>query len=716
MKTILYFSSLILLCLSCTSTVTQLESGANQKDFTKWQQEYRSRLKSELGIDRMEESLKDFVPQRTVENIEDCGSYFHGNVLLMAEPGRTVRLTAFCPKYIKDRLPLVLAIQGEKEKESEIALRALKEGYVSVILSLEDTEDTGKGVWDLSRTLDWALNSLPADGINTICTGTAECGKLVLYASSLDTRISISMPVSAFCSSLTNVAGLTAPRLFHAIGGEKDALEQLKKIYTSAGNCDGCSMYSENEPGFSFDKGAWRFVSMRLYPEKDSCAFKVSSKWDELYEVKINGEAADICKGPDFSFISCHKPVPITISIEDIGKEDRLDVSPHIRKVRINRTGTGSSLTINEQGHYIVYGPSKRKLIIFAEALPETPEGVSIQSFKGVKADGRTNITAALQKAINKNTGKTLIFSKGVYLISGLTLPSNSDLFLEEGAVIRADRDNVIYNIEGTHAFIEINKARNVKIRGAGMIDGDGKTIKRGARNRRNILATESSDILIEGVISMNPASWNTHVLGCRNVTLRNYKVLNDFNIWNTDGIDPDCTENMLVENCFAHCGDDCIAIKTTDRLGKAGNLKGVTVRGCVFTSNKAGLKVGTETCGALMSDILFENNVVVESWKPMYLNVADGAELSNVTYRNNIFERCYTGPSAYDYYDGSDITPGPPAYHFIVHKRKSDSRLGSIHDVLVEGCVYETPFPSPARSDNEYGTRLEVEFRNNKL
>lgn len=706
----------------------------NFVEFKVRQKDTRNSLEEELGIANMKRESGTFEPVAVLKESGKAESYLRERLILTTEPGTGIPLETFVPANAAGKLPMVLVIPGRDDDGTEIALQAVREGYVTLIPSARNHSGdcaagrTGMGerVWDISRTIDWALENLPVDGTNIICTGLSDAGEVASYAGALDTRISISMPAAAFGRHLLNIAALIAPRIFHAINGRNDefipfeeataALKDLRNIYETAGNLDGCSMYGGEGGHCFFEKGAWRFVSMRLFPPKDSVASRSSSCWDGKYEVTLDGEPAAIHSGPGFSYLVCHGDLPFTIAVKGIGGGDRLDVSPHKMKVAVCREENGAGFTIKEQGYYIAYGPEKHKLLIFAEPLPETPEGVDVMACTGIVADGKTNITEALQKAVNENVGKTLVFPAGVYLTSGLSIPSRSDIFLEEGAVIRADRDSVIYDTEGTHAFIEIKNARKVSLRGAGMIDGDGKTVKVGARNRRNVLAVESSDILLEGIFSMNPASWNTHILGCENVTLRNYKILNDFYIWNTDGVDPDCSDNVLIENCFAHCGDDCVAIKTTDRLGRILNLRGVTVRGCVFSSNKAGLKVGTETCGKSMSDILFENNVVIESWKPMYLHVSDGAELSNVVYRNNIYERCYTGPSAYDYYDGADITPGPPAYHFTVQKRHPESRLGSIHDVLVEGCVYETPFPSKAQVDNEYGTRLEVEFKNNRL
>ena len=110
--------------------------------------------------------------------------------------------------------------------------------------------------------------------------------------------------------------------------------------------------------------------------------------------------------------------------------------------------------------------------------------------------------------------------------------------------------------------------------------------------------------------------------------------------------------------------------------------------------------------------DIVFEDNVVVEALKPICLRVEDGTRLHDVIYRNNRFERCYSGPSAYDLYDTPGFKQECLPYHFFVRKRKKGSKLGSIYDVLLEGNVYEQPFPTEPLVQNPSKARIEFEIK----
>ena len=402
-----------------------------------------------------------------------------------------------------------------------------------------------------------------------------------------------------------------------------------------------------------------------------------------------------------FSYIIDHRTPPFDLTLPGFEGARSIDVSPHSRGVKAELKNGKAILRIEESGYYILTADDARKFFVFAEASAVSPSGVNVLEADGIVSDGSTNITQALQKLINESDGTELVFPKGEYLVGGLRIPSGCRIFLEEGAVIKADPKEILYyEDEGTHAFIEIADAIGVSIRGAGIIDGNARGLYASAEKRRNILVVNSSDVLIEGIISFDPARWNTHILWSRDVTVRGVKLLNDRSVKNTDGFDPDCSENVLIENCFAHCSDDCVAIKTTDRYGVAKDLKGVTVRDCVFETKKSALKVGTETLAGSMSGICFENNEVVECDRGMSLYVLDGTSIHDVVYKNNRFERNYP-----------DNIQAP--YHFYVKKRNDTSRLGAIFDVVLENCVFEQPFPNPPLSENPYGARLEVELIN---
>lgn len=157
----------------------------------------------------------------------------------------------------------------------------------------------------------------------------------------------------------------------------------------------------------------------------------------------------------------------------------------------------------------------------------------------------------------------------------------------------------------------------------------------------RLLLAVNSSDLHFEGVMFRDPGSWNTQILLCRNVVFRNIKLMNDTELSNTDGFDPDASRNLLIENCFAYCSDDNVAVKTTGYSGYLGDAENITVRGCVFLTKKSSLKVGHRD--PRNADVGASRSRTTTCWNPtagMALYVSDGTALSDVHYLNNRFER----------------------------------------------------------------------------
>jgi len=164
-------------------------------------------------------------------------------------------------------------------------------------------------------------------------------------------------------------------------------------------------------------------------------------------------------------------------------------------------------------------------------------------------------------------------------------------------------------------------------------------------------------------------------------VTIRKVKLLNDIELSNTDGFDPDASRNVLIENCFAYCSDDNVAVKTTGTSGYLQNAENITIRGCIFLTKKSSLKAGTESRGELMNKILFENNDVVESDRGMSLYCSDGATFEEISFINNHFEDNYP--------DSKQCW-----MNFTITKRNPDSKPGKMIAILIKECSFAQLFP----------------------
>ncbi len=390
---------------------------------------------------------------------------------------------------------------------------------------------------------------------------------------------------------------------------------------------------------------------------------------------------------------------------------ESVEVFPKGKVSEVNQIQNTVSVALYEPGVYMLRLNKKHKFFIFADepySLPTDKPIINIVDL-GIDNTGQENMTTQIQKALENasGSGAVLYFPKGDYKTFPLTIGSNTHLFLDEDATIIADTSDIkrYYPTDdlGTKRFIYIKDAENVKICGAGNINGNGKVLRTryGDEARmRLMMIFRSKNVYIEGLMFKDPGSWNTQILCSEDVSFNAVKLMNDIELSNTDGFDPDASKRVLIENCFAYCSDDNVAIKITKTSGYMQDVEDITVRGCLFLTKKSSLKVGTETRGLLMKNILFEDNDVIESDRGMALYVSDGATLENIRYINNRFE--------YNYPDAKRC-----GINIVVQKRNKDSKLGMIKDVLIKDCFFENSFPRMSEIKSEAKGLINVRIEN---
>ena len=229
----------------------------------------------------------------------------------------------------------------------------------------------------------------------------------------------------------------------------------------------------------------------------------------------------------------------------------------------------------------------------------------SILSF-GALANGKKDCKPAFDKAMKaaskSKTGLHIIVPAGEYWLNGpIHLVSNVCLELQEGAVLRFSSDAKYYlpvvqtSWEGTFCqnyspFIYGFQLENVAIIGRGTIDGNAAEIAAWGKKQRNdqklIRQMDHSEMPVsernfgEGHM-LRPQLMQ--LFGCRNVTLSDFFVTNspfwcvhllkcdnvicralryDAKLVNNDGLNPEMSRNMLIEEIEFNNGDDNVAIK----------------------------------------------------------------------------------------------------------------------------------------------------------
>ena len=100
---------------------------------------------------------------------------------------------------------------------------------------------------------------------------------------------------------------------------------------------------------------------------------------------------------------------------------------------------------------------------------------------------------------------------------------------------------------------------------------------------------------------------WTLHPAGCDDVLIDRIRILNDLDVANSDGIDPDhCSKR-------AHFGLPCqpapmiaFCLKTSKGNSEYGPTENVIIDGCTLVSTSAAIKIGTEAL-AISKTSLFQ-------------------------------------------------------------------------------------------------------------
>ncbi|KAF7137347.1 hypothetical protein RHSIM_Rhsim07G0082900 [Rhododendron simsii] len=301
---------------------------------------------------------------------------------------------------------------------------------------------------------------------------------------------------------------------------------------------------------------------------------------------------------------------------------------------------------------------------------------ISIADFGGV-GDGETMNTAAFSEAVYRiehlrRKGGTLLYvPPGVYLTGSFNLTSHMTLYLARGAVIKATQDTTNWPLiaplpsygrgrelpGGRYmSFIHGDGLRDVIITGEnGTIDGQGDIWWNMWRQRTlqftrpNLIEfMNSQSIIISNVVFKNSPFWHIHPVYCRNVVIHHVTILAPPDSPNTDGIDPDSSSNVCIEDSYISTGDDLVAVKSGwDEYGIAYNRPStdITIRRITGSSPFAGIAVGSETSGGI-ENILVEHINLSNMGVGIHLktNIGRGGFIKNITVSNVYMENVRKG------------------------------------------------------------------------
>jgi polygalacturonase len=325
----------------------------------------------------------------------------------------------------------------------------------------------------------------------------------------------------------------------------------------------------------------------------------------------------------------------------------------------------------------------------------QAPASLNVQDF-GAVADGRTNDTAAIAKAMAACTaagGGTVVFPAGRYLTGSIMPGSDTTLDLEAGSELLysadpADSPIVASRWESTNAYthaplIYANGRRNIAIVGRGTINGQGANwwwrngrydpgrsaeveparrawlglygrieagekpgpaeFKLAAEYLRPSLVQFNgcTNVLVEGVTLTESPMWLLHPLYSDNVTVRGVTFLSTGP--NGDGIDVDSCRDVRISDCYFSTGDDCIVIKSgrdADGRRTARPTEHVAITNCVTYKGHGAVVIGSETSGDIR-DVVASNIVSHGTWCGIRIKSmrGRGAVVENLRFDNFVID-----------------------------------------------------------------------------
>lgn len=111
------------------------------------------------------------------------------------------------------------------------------------------------------------------------------------------------------------------------------------------------------------------------------------------------------------------------------------------------------------------------------------------------------------------------------------------------------------------------------------------------------------SNVLLSDFTIQDGPQWTIHPVYCEHVTVRNVNVITKGP--NTDGLNPDSCNDVLIEGCHFETGDDCIAINAGMnedgwRVGRV--CRDITIRNCTMSGGHGGVVIGSAVSGGVES------------------------------------------------------------------------------------------------------------------
>ena len=301
----------------------------------------------------------------------------------------------------------------------------------------------------------------------------------------------------------------------------------------------------------------------------------------------------------------------------------------------------------------------------------------------GAVGDGVTSDTQAVRGALAAaaaaNGGTVLLPAPYVFLSGCVNLTSNVELRVE-GTLLASPvsaggnyvlvpplpwygggQDAEMSGAPEWQSVVRAYGATNVSLSGGGVIDGNGGAAGgwwacfhaapplgpqpcAGFSRPQLLRLVHTRGVRVEGLTFRNSPSWTIHLANVSGAVLRNLTVLAPYTEGNTDGVDIDASDDVLVEGMYYAGGDDAIAVKSgINFLGRefARPTRDVLITRLVVESGN-GIAVGSEQ-SAGVENVTFDGVLVstarlghpIKHGPYIKSERGRGGTASGVTFRN---------------------------------------------------------------------------------
>ncbi|TYI62173.1 hypothetical protein E1A91_D10G227400v1 [Gossypium mustelinum] len=192
----------------------------------------------------------------------------------------------------------------------------------------------------------------------------------------------------------------------------------------------------------------------------------------------------------------------------------------------------------------------------------------------GANPIGRTDSTDSFLKAWNaacSTADSTFIYvPKGRYLVGSLAFKgqckSPQIIIRIDGTIVAPSDYGVLRKWEN---WVSFERVSGVSIIGQGAFDAKGPSLwacKASSSNScplgtTTLRFTNSNNITINGLTSLNSQMFHIAINGCQNVQIQGVKIIAASDSPNTDGIHVQLSTNVEIFNSSIKTGDDCISI-----------------------------------------------------------------------------------------------------------------------------------------------------------